>query len=509
MNKIMNVLVSRVFILVVSVLVQLAFVMLILYYLSASIWQVYICLYILSLIIVLYVINKRENPSYTIIWVLLILGVPIFGGVFYLMFGGRKIPKELQRHAMMNDEERLPFLKQNEDILKDIKDPTILKQVNYIFNHGYYPIYKNTKTKYYPVGEAGFTKMVKEISLAKKYIFLEYFIIEEGKMWDTIHAILVEKVKQGVDVRVLYDDAGCVSTLPRNYNKTLESEGIKCKVFNPLVAELAIKMNNRDHRKILVVDGEVAFTGGINLADEYINKKKRNGHWKDNCLYVKGAAVWSFTLMFLQFWNFEESNPEKYLDYKLEDAHISTFSSDGFVQPFSDSPTDDENVGETAHINLITQAKKYIYITTPYLIVGYDMIRALSVAAKNGVDVRITTPHIPDKWYVHMVTRSNYEELIKNGVRIYEYLPGFVHAKTLVADDEVAILGTVNMDFRSYYMHFECGVFMYQTSSVMKIKEDFLKTLNNCTEITYQECLDVPVFVRLMRAIMNIFSPFM
>jgi cardiolipin synthase len=275
-------------------------------------------------------------------------------------------------------------------------------------------------------------------------------------------------------------------------------------VFNPLKPRLAILMNNRDHRKILVIDGKVGFIGGINLADEYINVVERFGHWKDTAVMIKGEAVWSLTVMFLTFYNYLSKNNEDIMQYKNTD--VPEYITDGYVQPFSDSPTDEEQVGETVHMNIINLAKRYVYIMTPYLIIGYEMQKALITAAKNGIDVRLMVPHIPDKWYVHAITRSNYEQLIKGGVRIFEYKPGFMHAKSLVADDEAAIIGTTNMDFRSYYMHFECGILFIESKVIRDLKDDFIQTQKQCIEITMEDCLRVPTLKRWGRAILNLFS---
>ena len=351
--------------------------------------------------------------------------------------------------------------------------------------------------------------MVEELKKAEKFIFLEYFIIAPGVMWDTILDILIEKVKQGVEVRVLYDDAGCITTLAPDYYKVLQGLGMKAKVFNPIKPRLAIQMNNRDHRKILVIDGKVGMTGGINLADEYINAKERFGHWKDCSVMLKGEAVWNLTLMFLQFWNYDEKIKDNVFDFKPDFNEFIDIENDGYVQPYSDSPTDNENVGEYTHINMINGANRYVYATTPYLVIDNEMKTALTLAAKNGVDVRILVPHIPDKWYVFAVTRANYQPLIKAGVKIYEYTPGFVHGKTFVVDDDMAVVGTVNMDYRSYYLHYECGVWFYRSKVVMDVKQDYLHSLAKSHEVTLEECKNVKLPVRIMRSILNLFSPMM
>ena len=351
--------------------------------------------------------------------------------------------------------------------------------------------------------------MIEELKKAKHYIFIEYFIIEEGFMWDSVLDILIKKVREGVDVRVIYDDFGCICKLPHHYDEKLRELGIKCVVFNPVTPVVTVRHNTRDHRKILVIDGHTGFTGGINLADEYINRVERFGHWKDASIMLKGDAVWSLTVMFLQTWNFYNNFIEDYDNYRPEKFKVEEIESDGYVQPYGDSPLDNERLGEFTYLNMINRAKDYIYINTPYFIVDNEITTALELAAKSGVDVRIVTPCVPDKWYVHILTRSYYEQLISVGVKIYEYTPGFIHSKTFVCDDELGVVGTINLDFRSLYFHFECGIWLYKTKSVMEIKEDFLKTLDVCHEVTLEECRNVKWYIRIIRSFLRVFAPLM
>jgi len=344
---------------------------------------------------------------------------------------------------------------------------------------------------------------------AEKFIFLEYFIIEEGVMWNSILDILKQKAEEGVDVRVIYDDAGCIFKLPYGYNKKLESMGIKCRVFNPLVPLLSSRINNRDHRKIAIIDGHTGFTGGINLADEYINEYEKFGHWKDSAIMIKGEAVWSMTVMFLSMWNYLDGSNEDFNKFKPDIEPLEESCKDGYVQPFADNPLDDETVGEIVYLNLINKARRYVYITTPYLIIDNEIITALTSAAKGGVDVRIITPYCGDKWYVHEVTRSYYRTLIESGVKIYEYTPGFIHSKTFVVDDEYGVVGTINMDYRSLFLHFECGVWMYKCRTIRDIKKDFNDTLKMCREITIEELNEIKWYKTLERMILRIFAPLM
>lgn len=487
------------------ILTQLAFLMIFVYSMSQYALPVYSALIFLSVIVVIYIVNRPDNPSYKLSWAIFILVVPIVGGVLYLVFGGKKIPKALRKEMVTSSNVNAPFLIQDPAVLNQIRhmDPQIFKQINYLWRNCYFPVYENTQTEYFAIGEAKFEAMKRELKKAERYIFVEYFIVKQGVMWDSIQEILVDKVKEGVDVRLIYDDFGSTD-LPRDFASRMNGLGIKTYIFNPLKPLLAILMNNRDHRKICVIDGKVGFVGGINLADEYINVVERFGHWKDTAVMIKGEAVWSLTVMFLTFYNYLSKENEDILQFKNTD--FPEYITDGFVQPYSDSPTDEEQVGETVHMNIINLSKRYVYIMTPYLIIGYEMQKALITAAKNGIDVRLMVPHIPDKWYVHAITKSNYEQLIKGGVRIFEYEPGFMHAKTLVADDEVAIIGTTNMDFRSYYMHFECGILFIESKVISDLKDDFLQTQKQCIEITMEDCLRVPTLKRWGRAILNLFS---
>ncbi len=464
---------------------------------------------LLSLLITLGIINSKSNPAYKIAWLIPILLFPVFGGLVYLLFGsdrtGRYLRKKLQGIGAEMDNvigeahrrsgaEQLP--------------PDAANQSRYISHCAYCPPYQNTTTEYLPLGEVKFERMVEELKKAKHYIFLEYFIIQEGKMWNTILDILRQKAAEGVDVRVIYDDMGCIMILPTGYDKTLEQMGIKCRIFNPFVPILSSRFNTRDHRKICVIDGNVGFTGGINLADEYINAYEKHGHWKDTSILLKGEAVFNLTVMFLSMWDYLDSTTGK-TDYSRYYPTVWDENAKGYVQPFADNPLDDEAVGETVYLNLINKAKRYVYITTPYLILSSEMLTALTSAAKCGVDVRIITPHVPDKWYVHAVSRSHYQPLIEAGVKIYEYTPGFIHAKTFVVDDDYAVVGTINLDYRSLYLHFECAVWMYQTPSVAQVRDDFFKTQQISQEITLEECRSLSFPRRLGRSVLRVFAPLM
>lgn len=510
LNKLLRMLFHRTVIVGVSIALQVAVLLLIILQFGEYFIHFYAVCTLLSMAILLYIINSKLNPAYKIAWIIPILTFPIFGGVFYLMFGsgsGKRIRVKM-------DEAQTKIratLVQSPQVMErlDTIDRRAANQTRYLQNYSSFPVYENTTSQYLTPGEMKFERMKEELRRAEHYIFLEYFIIGEGKMWGEILEILQEKAAQGVDVRVMYDDVGCLYTLPYKYNEQLEKMGIQCCVFNPFIPILSIRLNNRDHRKIAVIDGHTAFTGGINLDDEYINAYPKHGHWKDSSVVLQGEAVWSFTVMFLSLWGSLRGVEEDFEKYRPRVYHPELFKSDGFVAPYSDSPLDGEAVSETVYMSLINQAKDYVYIFTPYLIIDNEMTVALCTAAKSGVDVRIVTPHVADKWFVHAVTRANYELLVENQVKIYEYTPGFVHAKTFVVDDVSAVVGTINLDYRSLYLHFECGAWLYGTKSVLEVRDDFLKTLEVCQQVSLEECRKVPWYTKVGRSLLQVFAPLM
>ncbi len=510
MRKILKVFTSRVVVVGLALLVQLAWYLLFLQRLAS--YSIFINGFfrILSVIILLYLIRKDENSAYKIAWIILIMLIPLLGGVLYVMMGNKKPAKKLAEKLAAVKDSMAGAMKQNEEILKEIeeRDDRIAGNIRYIGNYGAYPVWKNTTVEYFPVGEKMFDAMLKDLQAAKHYIYLEYFIIAEGVMWDMILEILERKVKEGVDVRLIYDDVGCVSLLPMHYTKIMEAKGIKCMAFNRFVPFWSLAMNNRDHRKILVIDGHTAYNGGINLADEYINRKMRFGHWKDTGVRIHGEAVFNFSMMFLEMWNaFRE--PET--DFKVYDPHRwhpEPFESDGYVLPYSDTPLDFEELGENVYINILNQAKDYVYIATPYLLISDEMENALCTAAKRGVDVRILMPGIPDKPMVFFMAKSYYPPLLRAGVKIYEYTPGFVHAKSYVCDDQLATVGTINMDFRSLYLHFECGTLLYGCKAVMDVKKDMEECFPKCHEVTPGDCRQ-GVIGDLLTSVLRVFAPLM
>ena len=488
--------------------VQLAVVMVL--FADYFIYFYWFCI-LISILVVLWIVNDRSDPGYKIAWLIPILLFPVFGGLFYLALGGNRM-SERTRRKMQGMERKLRRELGEEDRAEELRPfgSDAVNQSRYLERYACSPAWRNTEAVYFPLGDDAFPRMLAELRKAKRYIFLEYFIVEKGIFWDSILEILEEKVAEGVDVRLIYDDIGCLFTLPKDYARTLERKGIRCCVFHPLQPVLSLRLNNRDHRKLLIVDGRVGFTGGINLADEYINFTVKYGHWKDTAILLRGEAVWSMTVMFLTMWEYVrgvEEDLDAYRPKPLDD--LAPGCGEYFVQPYTDSPLDHEPVGETVYLNLITKAREYVYLTTPYLIISDSVNTALCNAAKSGVDVRIITPHVPDKKIIFEVTRAHYGPLLEAGVKIYEYTPGFVHAKNFVVDDRYATVGTVNMDYRSMFLHFEDGVWLCGAPCVLDVKEDFLATQELCQRITLRRWRDHSGLRLLLRAVLRVFAPLM
>ena len=462
---------------------------------------------LISLAVVLYIVNRADSPEFKLAWCIPILVFPIFGGLFYLVVK-LQARNENKRLRGKLDAKTLPAkLTQDEDILEEFFsiDKSSARQAAYAVNYAGYCVYKNTNVKYLPIGEEYFKQLLRCLKEAREFIFMEYFIIAKSRMWSEILEVLEQKVREGVDVRVIYDSLGSMFLLPEGYYKTLESKGIKCMEFNKFRPAMSSNQNNRDHRKICVIDGLYAFTGGINIADEYINAFDRCGHWKDNGVLVEGEAVESFTHMFLQTWNalYGKEDNKDYL------KKVPLKKDNSFVMPYADVPGDDERVCESVYLNLISRANTYLYITTPYFIVGEEFITALELAAKGGVDVRIITPFKWDKYFVHMTTRSYYERLIKAGISVYEYTPGFIHAKTFVCDGKIATVGSANLDYRSMYLQYECGLWMYNSDCIKDIKDDLLETMEKSHLVTLEECKNWPLGARIIQKMLHPFAPLM
>lgn len=504
MKKGLEFLSNRIVVSVILIIIQIIAILIFVYTLFIDFIILKIIFMILSILVVLYIINKDDDPSYKIIWLIPILSFPVFGGILYLAFGNKKPTKKLQIAFDKQNKAINPYIYPN-NVLEEVDDPIIKGQIKYLVNENF-PVYNNSEVKYYSLGEEAYLDLLEELAKAKHFIFMEYFIVEEGKMFDAVLNILKQKVKAGVEVRFMYDDVGSLTMLPFKYYRKLESYGIKCISFNHFVPFVSAVMNTRDHRKITVIDGNIGFSGGFNLADEYINEKVKYGHWKDTGVMIKGEAVWNLTLMFLSTWNASLNSFEDYDKYHPRHYNIDKIRRDSYILPYGDSPLDNKPVGKNVYLNMINQAQKYIYINTPYLIINDELKNALCLAVQRGVDVRIVTPGIPDKKLVYKVTRSYYEILIAEGVKIYEYTPGFIHAKNFVCDDKVATVGTINLDYRSLYLHFECGVYIYQASTIKDIKNDFLKTITLSKEITQADVVHGK-FRGWTEAILRVFAP--
>lgn len=462
----------------------------------------------LSILAALAIMSSRSEPGYKIVWLLLVVIFPVFGGVFYLLMGGGRVPKRTARR--LEDIGRKFALALREDFKADdllVLGEDAAGQARYLENYAACPAYTNTEAEYFALGDLAMPRILEDLERAKRYIFLEYFIIEPGAFWDSILDILERKAAQGVEVRLIYDDMGCMYTLPRNYNEQMAARGIQCRVFNRFVPLVSLRLNNRDHRKFIVVDGETAFTGGVNLADEYVNRKVRFGHWKDSMIRLEGDAAWSVTVMFLSMWDHISNWEEDFSRFRPPPFPVKPWT--GYVQPYTDTPLDNERVAQTVYLNMISRARKYIYITTPYLIIDVATSTALCNAAKSGVDVKIITPHIPDKRYVFEVTRAHYPPLLEAGVEIYEYTPGFIHAKNFVVDDRYATVGTVNLDYRSLFLHFEDGVWLCEAPCIPDIRRDFEQTVAVSQKVELRQYRHLSPIVSMYRSFLRIFAPLM
>lgn len=468
----------------------------------------------LSIGVALHVVWKKGKEAYKITWILQVLIFPVYGTLFYLIFNRQTQTKKLQAKLEQIYQVHFSFAGQEEPVLNEAKTdyPHHGRLMHYLTYAGGFPVYDHTETDYYPIGESYFEAMQEAIIKAESYIFFEFFIVAEGKMWEKLLDLLVEKAEQGVDVRVMYDDIGSFVTLPSNIKEQLEEKGINCRIYNPFHPILTSSQNNRDHRKILSIDGKVAFTGGINIADEYINEIERFGHWKDNGIKLTGKGAWGLTLIFLQLWQSMDSHIDtkdlKSLQPVSWETSTSEAKSTQYVQPFSDSPTDKKNFGEHVLIKMIHAAKESVYIYTPYLILDENLETALILAAESGIDVKIITPKKWDKYLVHMTTRSYYSELIEAGISIYEYTPGFMHAKTVLVDDEAALVGTINFDYRSLYLHFENAVMLFGGTIMHDIRKDFDETIRSSELMTDQTVNKSPVR-RLTKSVLRLFAPLM
>ena len=468
---------------------------------------------VLAVLILIHLLNSEADTSFKLMWTILLAAVPVFGVALYIYTRVQPGTSTIAgRLAALQDDQRELLAPKRQVVERELVEARDEYGIfKYIYEAGHYPSYDNAAVKFFPLGEAKFEELLRQLQKAEKFIFLEYFIIDRGEMWDAVLEILKQKAAEGVEVRLLYDGTCMLSLLPRKYPQEMEALGIRCKVFSPMMPFMSTHQNNRDHRKVVVIDGRTAFTGGVNLADEYINRRERFGHWKDTAVMVQGRAVDSFTLMFLQMWNINGAGREDYARYVIaEDGPYEPgMKRGGFIAPYGDSPLDNEEVGEKVYLDIINRAEKYVHIMTPYLILSETMTRSLKFAAQRGIDVKIILPHIPDKKYAYWLARTYYQELITGGVKLYEYIPGFVHAKEFTSDDRRAVVGTINLDYRSLYLHFECAAYIYDNPVVADVESDYQDTLKKCERITLENCRRYPLIWKILGRALRIVAPLM
>ncbi|MBS6062923.1 cardiolipin synthase [Criibacterium bergeronii] len=498
---------------ILLMILQIILIALVFIYLDEYLAAFGFILSIITFMLVVYIVTSPEKSGYKIAWILPIAVTPVFGLMLYAIikiFPGTKKLSLRTEELMKQSSEHFP---QNEELINefDTVDENYSDLCKMLYSSGWYPLYKNIPCEYYSSGEVAFEEMKKQLRLAKEYIFIEFFIIKQGKMLAETLDILAEKAKEGLEVRFIFDGSNLIN-LPWDYDKFISKYGIKAKIFSKPTPILSSYQNNRDHRKIVVIDGRVAFTGGINLADEYINEVVRFGHWKDCAIKVEGEAVKTFVGTFLQMWNFyEKFNIKNDCDKFLSKEFTTVTKSDvkNFVVPYADYPDNYDNPGEAVYMHILYYAKKYVYIMSPYLVIDDDFLLAMKFAAKRGVKVRLIIPGIPDKKIPYTVAQSFLPDLIRSGVEVYIYAPGFVHSKIFISDDTVATVGTVNLDYRSMYLHFENGVLAYDKKLTAAIKADFESTLESCIKVYEEYYILEPFYKKFLGKVMRIFGPIM
>ena len=460
-----------------------------------------------DLVMVPVLLNSRLDPTAKITWLMVIMVMPVFGALLYVYTCSNLGHRAMRDRVRQLTEQNQGKVAQDPDVMRRLEEenPHAAALVRYMGRSGCYPAFDATSVTYFPLGEDKWARMLAELEQAKDFIFMEYFIVDEGMMWGKVLEILARKAKEGVDVRFMYDGTCEFSTLPHDYPQRLQALGIQCRMFAPLTPFLSTHYNYRDHRKILVIDGHTAFTGGVNLADEYINRIEKYGHWKDTAIMLKGEAVRSFTLMFLQMWNLEER--EMAYDHYLHAPTLPPQDAQGFVIPYADCPLDEDKVGERVYLDILNHAQRYVHIMTPYLILDSEMENALCYAAERGVDVRIIMPGVPDKEMAYALAKTYYPALLEAGVKIYEYTPGFVHAKVFVSDDQTAVVGTINLDYRSLYHHFECAAYLYRTVCIGEIEADFERTLERCAPVDAAYLKREPLRRKLLGPALRVIAP--
>ena len=507
LKKITRVLFGRTAFVIIAILMQFAFFFILINWLYRYSVLIHLLFVLLGMFVVIHIFNEDTNSAFKMAWIIPVLIIPIFGTMIYVFVNLQLGTKIMRSRLASIDKQLHEKAKTSDAVLEKLESELHGERglASYLHNAGDFPAYYDNDIEFFPLGEFKFEEMKKQLMAAEKFIFMEYFIIEEGIMFNSILSILEEKVKQGVEVRIMYDDMGSLGTLPASYAKQLEKKGIKAVSFNRISPIINTIMNHRDHRKILVIDGKVAFSGGANLADEYINKKVKYGHWMDNIICVRGKAVWSYLVMFLTNWNALRHEDEDYTVFKNSKI-VDETSFDGYIAPYAETPLDQELTGQSVYEDLLNSANEYVYIMTPYLIIDSEMINTLIHTAKKGVDVRIIMPGIADKQIIHDMGTTYYAQLIQGGVKIYEYGPGFVHSKVFISDDTYATVGTINLDYRSLYLHFENGTLLYKSKKILDVKQNFMDTLSKCKEIQIEDT-HVNIVKGLFLSIIRIFSP--
>lgn len=508
-SKILKYVFSRLFWAVLAIILQIGVLAFLLIYLGKL--SITVTIYsAVAAVLAMMIFCRDDAPEYRISWILVVLVIPVVGGMLYLFFGNKRQGKKEKRIREKYKAEGHEFWKDatgkalDYSVLENPEDRNLAK---YIYTYSNARIYGNSPVKYYPQSDRVYKPLIEELEKAEKFIFMEFFIYDEGMIYDRVMEILKEKASNGVRVCLIYDDIGCAFTLKGNYESSLRKAGIQAVCFNPIKPRLNPRLNYRDHRKMCIVDGNTAISGGLNIADEYFNNRIRFGHWKDNAFIIRGAGVWNCTLMFMNLWNFVCPRDMVIKDFGDYAPTVFYKRASGLIQSYGDSPLDDDRVAENAYITIINNAHDYVWISTPYLILDSVMQDALILAAKSGVDVRIITPGIPDKKFVFEVTQSNFYRLVENGVKIYSYEPGFIHAKMFVSDGKRAILGTTNMDFRSFFMHFECATVFYGGKTVREVKADFDRTFELCRQVPSDYRKRVGILRRVFRGIARAVAP--
>lgn len=510
-NYAFKIIFSRTLIVILMVLLQILVMLASFTWLGSYLHYIWEGMSLLGAFLIIYIINRDEPTEFKLSWIIPICVFPVLGALIYIFVISNAGGIGLKTKMGIRMKETEGLLYTSEETAEEIrKCPAYFRGfTRYMEYEAGYPAYHNSTAVYYPLGEEKFKDLLVELKKAKRFIFLEYFIVERGIMWNAVLDILKEKVKEGVEVRVMYDGMCSILKLPYRYPEELQKYGIKAKMFAPIMPFLSTNQNNRDHRKIIVIDGKVAFTGGVNLADEYINEVEVYGHWKDVAVKITGDAVRSFTVMFLQMWNVSERGSEKYEKYLQDIVYEQPLYHDGFVIPYGETPTMKKEVAKTVYESMINSAVQYVHIMTPYFIVEREFMDSMRYAAERGVEVSMILPHIPDKKIVYYIARTSYPELLAAGIRVYEYTPGFVHAKTVVSDDISATVGTINLDYRSFYHHFECGAYFYDNKVVGKAEEDFQNTLQECQEVTMEYYKKIPFYQKLIGRVFKLFAPLM